>query len=99
MYNCKHVVNILLFQLTGLRISPEKVEKRERSGDETWSTVSLNSSAHTTPGSYKKGKSWRTRKLGKLTVNCPAEKNTEFIKSDYFLINHQSSRFRISELL
>jgi len=46
----------MLFQLTGLRISPEKVEKRERSGDETWCTVSLNSSAHTTPGSYKKGK-------------------------------------------
>ena len=51
-------LNTVLLQLTGLRIAPEKVEKRERNGDETWSTVSLNSSAHTTPGSYKKGKSW-----------------------------------------
>ena len=35
----------------------EKNEQRGGEGDETsWHTVSLNSSAHTTPGSYKKGR-------------------------------------------
>ena len=55
----------LLFQLTGLRLAPEKApgggqlsaDYAGGKGDpsENWSTISLNSSAHTTPASYKKG--------------------------------------------
>lgn len=53
-------------QLTGLRISAEKTDKSgDKTGDELWSTVSLNSSAHTTPGSYKKGISSWGRKVGR----------------------------------
>ena len=57
---------LLLFQLTGLRLAPEKApgggqlsaDYAGGKGDpsENWSTISLNSSAHTTPASYKKGR-------------------------------------------
>jgi hypothetical protein len=51
---------MIIFQLTGLRLAAEKGEEAGRGGpptgpEETWATVSLASSAHTTPGSYKKG--------------------------------------------
>ena len=52
--------------MTGLRLAPEKApgggqlsaDYAGGKGDpsENWSTISLNSSAHTTPASYKKGR-------------------------------------------
>ena len=49
------------FQLTGLKLGPEKYhEKRELQGEsDTWTTVSLTSSLHTshsTPAQNKKGR-------------------------------------------
>ena len=58
--------------MTGLRLAPDKTGGQGGAGSqqspdyvstggkgdlsENWSTISLNSSAHTTPASYKKGK-------------------------------------------
>ena len=54
-------LTLVLFQLTGLKLGPEKYLEREGPGEQSdsWTTVSLTSSLHTshsTPAQNKKGK-------------------------------------------